>query len=127
MEHNKHIRIDKKLLDKQAKTDEPYKKMLSIAELPRIAAAPIIKIPVPKKNDERIEIQKFFLKIMFKKTYKLAQPKLIITLPSNAQIREPKFTENESPENKPAKIEPIKYVPHIQAIAKAQVSVLLIK
>ena len=95
-EHNKHIRTDKKLLDKQAKTDEPYKKILSIAEFPRIAAAPIIKIPVPKKNDARIEIQKCFLKIMFKKTYKLAQPKLIITLPSKAQISEPKTSATSS-------------------------------
>ena len=37
-------------------------------ELPIIAAAPIIKIPVPKKNEEAIEIQKCFLKIIFKKT-----------------------------------------------------------
>ena len=67
-EHNKHIITDKKLLDKQAKTDEPYKKIFKIAEFPSIAAAPIIKIPVPKKNEEAIEIQKCFLKIMFKKT-----------------------------------------------------------
>ena len=91
-------------------------------ELPRIAAAPIIKIPVPKKNDEAIEIQKCFLKIMFKKTYKLAQPKLIISFPSKAQTREPKFTEKDSPVKAPAKIVPTKYVPHMQAIAKAQVS-----
>ena len=30
--------------------------MFKIAELPKIAAAPIIKMPVPKKNDIIIEI-----------------------------------------------------------------------
>ena len=97
-----------------------------MAELPSIAAAPIIKMPVPKKKDDAIEIQKCFLKIMFKKTYKLAQPKLISNFPSKAQIREPKFTEKDSPTSAPASIVPIKYVIHIEAIAKAQVRDLLI-
>ena len=57
-EQIKHIITDRKLLDKQAKTDEPYKKILSIAEFPSIAAAPIIKIPVPKKKDDAIKKKK---------------------------------------------------------------------
>ena len=80
--------------------------MFSITEFPKIAAAPIIKMPVPKKNEETIEIQKCFLKIMFRNTYKLAQPKLIMIFPSNAQSREPKFTEKDNPTNNPAKIVP---------------------
>ena len=63
--------------------------MFNIAEFPRIAAAPIIKIPVPKKNDIIIEIQKCFLKIMLINTYKLAQPKLIMSFPKSAQTSEP--------------------------------------
>ena len=44
------------LLLKQAYTDEPYKNMFKIGEFPSTAAAPIIKIPVPKKNEEIIEV-----------------------------------------------------------------------
>ena len=62
---------------------------------------------------------------MFKKTYKLAQPKLINNFPSNAQIKEPNLTENDRPTKAPAKTVPIKYVIHIQAIANAQVIDLL--
>ena len=112
--------------DKQALTDEPYRKMFKIAEFPRIAPAPIITIPVPKKNDDMIEIQKCFLKIIFKKTNKLAQPKLRMILPRIAHTSEPKFTANESPTNSPARIVPRRYVMHIHAIANAQVRVLLI-
>ena len=54
-------------LDKHAATDEPYKKIFKMLEFPNIAPAPMIIIPVPKKNEEAIEIQKCFLKIMFKK------------------------------------------------------------
>ena len=82
--------------------------MFKIQEFPKIAPAPITSIPVPKKNDERIEIQKFFLKMIFKNTYKLAQPKLIISLPSKAQISEPKLTENDKPTKAPARIVPTK-------------------
>ena len=120
----RQITTDKKLLDKQAKTDEPYKKILSKLEFPKIAAAPTIKIPVPKKNDDAIEMAKYFLKIIFKKTYKLAQPRLMIIFPSIAQIKEPKFTAKDNPTSNPAKIVPNKYVTHIQAIAKAQIIVL---
>ena len=97
--------------------------MFKMLALPgRIAAAPIIKMPVPKKNDEAIDAAKYFLKIMFKKTYKLAQPRLIITFPKSAQTSEPKLTENGNPTSKPASIVPIRYVPHMQAIENAQVS-----
>ena len=79
------------------------------AELfPMIAAAPIIRIPVPKKNDEIIETPKYLLKIMFKNVYKLAHPKLIIILPKTAQISEPTFTSNDVPESIPARTPPIR-------------------
>ena len=112
-------------LDKQALTDEPYKKIFKTLEFPKIAAAPTINMPVPKKNEEAIEIAKYFLKIIFKNTYKLAQPTLIMIFPKIAQISEPTFTANDKPTNKPAKTAPNKYVIHIQAIAKAQIMVLL--
>ena len=105
-EHVKQTISDKKLLDKHAKTEDPYKKMFKMAELPRMAAAPIINIPVPKKNDETIEIQKCFLKIIFKKTYRLAQPKLIKIFPSKAHNNEPKLTTKDKPTKAPAKIVP---------------------
>ena len=38
------------LLDKQAYTEEPYKKIFNKEEFPIIAAAPTINIPVPKKE-----------------------------------------------------------------------------
>ena len=66
--------------------------MLSMEELPNIAPAPIIKIPVPKKKDEAIEIPKYFLKIILRKVYRLAQPKLITIFPKTAIINEPMFT-----------------------------------
>ena len=91
-----------------------------------IDPTPITKIPVPKKKDEAIEMPKYLRNITFKKVYKLAQPKLIINLPSKAEISEPKLTENDNPTNAPASIVPTKYVKHIQAIAKAQVIDLLI-
>ena len=98
---------DKKLLLKQALTDEPYKKMLRIEDdFPKIAPAPIIKMPVPKKKDEAIETPKYFLKITFKKVYKLAQPRLITTFPSIAQISEPKLTLKERPTKSPANTAP---------------------
>ena len=53
-----HISTDKILLDRQAKTDEPYKNRLSHAEFPIIAPAPTIKIPVPKKKDEAMDMPK---------------------------------------------------------------------
>jgi len=82
--------------------------MFKIQEFPKIAPAPITSIPVPKKNDERIEIQKFFLKIIFKNTYKLAQPRLIIIFPRSAQISDPKFTLNDKLTSNPAKTVPNK-------------------
>ena len=100
--------------------------MFNMPEFPSIAAAPIIKIPVPKKNDEAIEIQKCFLNIIFKNTYKLAQPKLIIILPSKAHISDPTFTEKDNPTSSPDKIVPSKYVIHIHTTANAQEIVLLI-
>ena len=107
-ETTRQITTDKILLERQALTEDPYKKILSTLELPRIAAAPIINIPVPKKNDDTIDIAKYFLKITFKKTYKLAQPRLIIILPRIAQMSDPTFTEKDSPTSKPASIVPTK-------------------
>ena len=82
--------------------------MFKIAEFPTTAAAPIISIPVPKKKDEAIEIQKCFLKIMFKNTYRLAQPKLMMIFPRRAQISDPKLTEKDNPTKSPANIVPNK-------------------
>ena len=110
----------KKFPDRQAKTDEPYKKTLSIGEEPTIAAAPIIKIPVPKKKQDSIDIPKYLLKITFKKVYRLAQPKLIMIFPNKAAKSEPKFTLKSVPVSPPAIIAPKRYETHIAAIAKAQ-------
>ena len=73
--HTSNVTI---VLDKHAYTLAPYKKMFNIELFPKIAAAPIIKIPVPKKKLDAIEIPKYLLNITFKNVYKLAQPKLII-------------------------------------------------
>ena len=35
--------------------------------LPRMAAAPIIKMPVPKKKEDAMETPKYLLKMMFRK------------------------------------------------------------
>ena len=118
--------IVQRLLDKQANTEDPYKKIFNIGEFPTIAATPIIKIPVPKKKDDAIEMPKYFLKITFKKVYNAAQPKLIIILPRTAKIKDVTFVSNEILLNNPDAIVPIKYVKHIHAIAKAHVIVLLI-
>ena len=55
------------LLERHANTDEPYKKILRPTLLPIIAAAPIIKMPVPKKKLDAIEIPKYLLKITLRK------------------------------------------------------------
>ena len=83
------------LLERHAKTDEPYKKIFNNDEFPMMAAAPIIRIPVPKKKEEAMEIPKYLLKIMLRKVYKLAHPKLITIFPKIAMIKEPTFTWNE--------------------------------
>ena len=84
------------LLDRQAFTDEPYRKMLRKEEgrerLSTIAAAPMIRIPVPKKKEEAIEIPKYLLKITLRKVKRLAQPSERIILPNIATSREPIFT-----------------------------------
>lgn len=119
----RQIITERKLLDRQAKTDDPYKKILSNPELPTIAPAPIIKIPVPRKNDRAIEIPKYFLKIIFINTYKLAQPRLIISLPKIAQISEPAETLKDAPTKAPASTVPRRYVTHIHIIEKAPIAV----
>ena len=110
-----------KLLLKQANTDEPYKKIFKIDEFDVKAPKAIIKIPVPKKNDEAIDTPKNLLKITFKKVYKLAHPKLIIILLIIAIIKEPTFTSKEAWTNNPATTVPIRYVMHMQAIEKAPI------
>lgn len=93
--------------------------MFSIGEFPSIAPAPMIMIPVPKKNEDAIEIPKNFLKITFKNTYKLAQPRLIIIFPSIAQINDHALTAKLMPENSPARIVAKRYEMHMQAIENA--------
>ena len=104
----RHIKTVKRLLERHANTDEPYKKIFKTLELPKIAAAPIIKIPVPKKKDDAIDTAKYFLKMIFKKTYKLAQPKLITILPKIAHISEPTLTAKDAPTKRPARTVPNK-------------------
>ena len=122
------VRSVPKSLTRQALTDEPYKnkfkKDVGRDIFSTIAAAPIIKIPVPKKKLEAIETPKYFLKITLRKVYKLAQPKLITIFPRSAQTSEPKLTLKEVLTKKPATIPPNKYVMHIQAIANAQTRLL---
>lgn len=112
------------LLDKLANTEDPYKNILRTGEFPTIDATPKTNIPVPRKNEEAIDIANFLRKIMLRKTYKLAQPRLIISFPRIAHIREPTPTANEVPTNSPAKIVANKYEMHMQAIANAQTIVL---
>lgn len=94
--------------DKQANTLEPYKKMFKKAEFENIAPAPMINIPVPKKKQLAIEIPKNLLKIIFKKVYKLAQPRLIIIFDNIAKINEGILTSNDACKNIPEAIVPIK-------------------
>ena len=96
------------VLDKQAYTLEPYKNKFNKVELPKIAAAPIINMPVPKKKLEAIEIPKYFLKIIFKKVYKLAHPTLIIIFDIIAIINEETFTSKDAWIKIPEAIVPIK-------------------
>ena len=48
----------KSVPDRQAYTEEPYRNMLRSELLPIIAAAPIIGMPVPMKNEAATEIPK---------------------------------------------------------------------
>ena len=84
------------LLTRQAFTDEPYRNMFSknvgMDSFSTMAATPIISIPVPKKKLEAMEIPKYLLKIMLRKVYRLAQPRLITILPRMAIIREDTLT-----------------------------------
>ena len=66
-EHTRHKSRVTILLERQAYTEEPYRKILSTELFPIIAAAPMIRIPVPKKKEEAIEIPKNFLKITLRK------------------------------------------------------------
>ena len=69
-----------------------------------------------------MEIPKYFLKMILRKTYKLAQPKLIAILPKIAIKSEPKLTENDALTSAPAITVPNKYVTHIHAIENAPTS-----
>ena len=89
-----------------------------------IPAAPIIGIPVPRTKHNAIDIPNFERKITLMKVYKLAQPKLIINLPSIAQISEPALIENGNPVAAPAIMPPIIYVIHIQVMENAPSKVL---
>ena len=58
-------------LDKLAFTDAPYRKILrklaGSFKVSTMAAAPMIRMPVPKKKDEATEMPKYLLNITFKK------------------------------------------------------------
>lgn len=94
--------------DKQAFTDEPYKKIFKIDEFPTSEAAPMTGIPVPRIKHKAIEIPNFLLKIMLIKVYKLAHPKLIIILPKMAKISETASMVNGRPIKAPASTPPIR-------------------
>ena len=94
--------------DRQAFTDEPYKKIFKIDEFPTTDAAPMTGMPVPRTKHKAIEIPNFLLKITLIKVYKLAQPKLIIILPKMAKIRELALIVNERPVRAPARVPPIR-------------------
>ena len=57
--------------ERQAFTEEPYRNIFrkndGSARFSTTAAAPIIRIPVPKKNEEASDIPKYLLKMIFKK------------------------------------------------------------
>ena len=107
--------------DRHAYTDEPYKNTFSNDEFPKIAATPIIRIPVPKKKLDAMEMPKYLLKMIFRKVYRLAHPKLIIILLRIANTKETAFTSIERIVKNPAATEPKRYVIHIHAIANAHV------
>ena len=55
------------LPDRHALTDEPYRNMFSAELLPKIAAAPMIGIPVPMKKLAPMDIPKYLLNTTFRK------------------------------------------------------------
>ena len=65
-EHTRHTIKVTTVLERHAYTDAPYKKIFNRELFPKIAAAPMIRIPVPKKKEDAMEIPKYFLKITFK-------------------------------------------------------------
>ena len=105
MRHVKRVSI---LLERQALTEDPYRKIFKIAEFPSMAAPPIIKIPVPKKKQDAIDIPKYFLKITLRKVNRLAHPKLITIFPNTATSKEPIFTLVSYPAIKPPMVPPTK-------------------
>lgn len=107
-ETNRHTSTVTKSLLRQANTELPYRKMFSTEEFPKIAAAPMMKIPVPKKNEDAMETAKYLLKMIFRKVYRLAQPRLISILPRTAHKSEPTFTAKEIPVSRPAAAAPIR-------------------
>ena len=107
-EQARHMNSVTILLERQAYTDEPYRKILRAGVLPRTAAAPMIRIPVPKKKEDTTEIPKYLLKITFRKAYRLAQPRLMIIFPRMAQIREPALTSKDALVKMPAAMPPIR-------------------
>lgn len=113
--HTSNVTI---VLERHAYTDEPYKNRLSREEFPT-TAAPIIRIPVPKKKEEAMEIPKYLLKMVFRKVYKLAQPRLMTILLKTASTNEPIVISKEAPVSSPADTAPIRYVMHIQAMENA--------
>ena len=59
------------LLTRQALTDDPYRKIFrkdaGSDRFSTIAATPMMRIPVPKKKLDAMEIPKYLLKIIFRK------------------------------------------------------------
>ena len=75
-------------------------------------------------KEDATEIPKYFLKMILRKVKRLAQPNERMILPKKATSKDPKFTFQAYPANRPPATPPKKYVTHIHAMAKAQTMVL---
>ena len=60
-EISRQVKIVVMLLERHAKTEEPYRNILRAAEFPTIPAAPMISMPVPRKNERAIDMPNFRL------------------------------------------------------------------
>lgn len=70
------------------------------------ATAPIIRMPVPKKKDEAMGMPKYLLKMVLRKVYRLAHPRLMTILLKTAMTSEPALPSKEAPVSSPAATAP---------------------
>ena len=62
----------------------------------------MMRIPVPKKNEDAIEMPNCLRNTTFRKVYRLAQPRLMIILLRIAMISDAAFADNSGPVKGPA-------------------------